>query len=443
MHNERQPLYIRIQEHFKRLIVSGALGPDEKIPSEKELMETFDVSRITVANALTQLAKEGWIYRIPGRGSFVSKSFPPQESDDSAAERGAVRALDASAGRGADEPPVRRADVASARPSDAKPVSEREGGAHGSPASEDERGDRARVPADKAPGRRMIGLIIPTVADFFALRLIQGINKMVQESDYYLSIVLTNHSKELEKEAIVQLEQKGVAGLIIFPIDAETYNEEILSLKVRNFPFVLIDRYLPGVDTHFVRSDSRLGAQLAVSHLWELGHRDIAICTDSPLQTVTVEERIAGYMEALKQRGAMINPAHMLTEFAVDYKDKRNNHALHRYMKSRLATAYITLNARLGMYIAGAARSLGMSVPGDLSIVTFDDPASEPDDPNAFTHVAQSEEEMGSRAAEILLELLDRPDRVEGYRKVVLEPKLVVRSSTGAPPKSAKAEGSR
>ncbi|MDU5950378.1 MAG: GntR family transcriptional regulator, partial [Paenibacillus macerans] len=75
MQNERVPLYMQIQQHFKDLIQQGQLKENDKIPSEKELMEQFDVSRITVANALTQLAKDGWIYRIPGRGSFVGENI--------------------------------------------------------------------------------------------------------------------------------------------------------------------------------------------------------------------------------------------------------------------------------------------------------------------------------------------------------------------------------
>jgi GntR family transcriptional regulator of arabinose operon len=397
MQKERQPLYIQIQEHFKKLIASGNLAAGEKIPSEKDLMEEFTVSRITVANALTQLAKDGWIYRIPGRGSFVSDGSASLE----------VRTLNLVDGKEVKESSSLKELGYSAQTAEVTSLT-------------------------AVASRRMIGFIIPTVDDFFALRLIQGINSILQDSNYYLAVVLTYHSKELEKEAIVELVQKGVAGLIIFPIDAETYNEEILALKVRNFPFVLIDRYLPGVETNFVCSDSRMGSQLAISHLWDLGHRDIAICSDSPLPTITVEERISGYMEALKQKGAMINPSLILTEFTVDYRNIDVNHVLYRYMNNRVATAFITLNAKLGIYIAGIARKLKMNVPGDISILTFDDPSSGLDDQGSFTHIAQSEEEIGSRSAKILIELLNHPEKAGDYSKVILEPKLVIRKSTNA-----------
>jgi GntR family transcriptional regulator of arabinose operon len=386
MSNERQPLYIQIQEHFKTLITSGELAEGDKIPSEKELMAEFGVSRITVANALTQLAKDRWIYRIPGRGSYVQ-------------------------GEAEQQPALSPARVEAKESYVDRSVSEK------------------ALP--RAARRQMIGFLIPLLEDYFALRLIQGISSVIDNSRYYLAVVLTNHSKEREKEAIVELIHRGAVGLIIFPIDAETYNEEILALKVRGFPFVLIDRHLPGVETNFVCSDSRMGSQLAVSHLWDLGHRDIAICSDSPLPTITVEERISGYMDALKMRGAMINPALILTEFTVDYRSLDDHHELYRYIKNGFATAFITLNAKLGLYVSSVARELKLSVPGDISVLTFDDPSSGFDDQGTYTHVAQSEEGIGSRAAQILIDLLEDPDKAGSYSKVILEPKLVVRKSTG------------
>jgi GntR family transcriptional regulator of arabinose operon len=389
MNNERQPLYMQIQEHFKYLITTGKLAEEDKIPTEKELMDEFNVSRITVANALTQLAKDQWIYRIPGRGSFVQRKSIPQPN---------------------------------AQMHDRVEVNER--------------GPKLEVAESikqLETNRQMIGFLIPSVEDYFALRLIQGIKSVLDESRFYLAIVLTNHSKEREKEAIVELIQKGAVGLIIFPIDAETYNEEILALKMRKYPFVLIDRNLPGVETHVVSSDNFLGSQLAVSHLWDLGHRDIAIVTDTPISTITVEGRIAGYMQAIKQKNALINPALILTEFRIDYKEGIDDqHPLYRYIRNKLATAYITLNAKLGLHIAAISQRLELNVPGDLSILTFDDPSSGIDETGTFTHIAQSELEIGRQAAVVLVGLLNHKDEpIVKYNKIILQPELVVRKSTG------------
>lgn len=396
MSNERLPLYIQIQDYFKDLIASGQLKVSDKIPSEKELMEQFGVSRITVANALIQLAKEGWIYRIPGRGSFVSES-------------------------------AELAQAGLQEPSGVEEWKRRDNSVLRSGVPD----EQAKAAIEAVRRQRSVVMIIPTMEDFFALRLVQGINQVLQQKGCRFYISLSNHSITLEKELILSGLDNGISGLIIFPSDAETYNEEILALKLRNYPFVLIDRPLAGVDTHVVSTDSLNGAKLALSHLWDLGHRDIAICSDTPLPTITVGDRITGYMEALKLKGAMINPAMILTDFQVDYGKISEEHPLYRFIKSRMATAYITLNARLGVHIATIARRIGLRVPEDISILTFDDPSSGYDEYGSFTHISQSEEEMGRMAADILMQLLDQKGQPGKYSKIILEPKLVVRQTTG------------
>ncbi|UUZ93672.1 LacI family transcriptional regulator [Paenibacillus sp. P25] len=283
-----------------------------------------------------------------------------------------------------------------------------------------------------SPRRKMIGLIIPYIPDYFAIRLIEGIHSVLQDSDYYLLITLTFNSKEREKEAILELIQKGAEGSLIFPVDSETYNEEILTLKLRHYPFVLLDRYLPGIDTNYVCSDGYKGTQLAVDYLWELGHRNIAICSDTIKGTITVEDRLAGYMDALKNKGAMINPGLILREFRFDLQEAGDDHPLAGRLLQRMATAYITLNTRIAFFVATTAKRLKLRVPEDISIITFDDPSVGLDQYRAFTHVFQNEREMGAIAARNLLELLEAPGPAAGgYKMVTTEPKLVVKHTTG------------
>jgi GntR family transcriptional regulator of arabinose operon len=386
--NSRTPLYLQIQEYYKNQISSKTLSENDKIPPEREIMKKFNVSRITVANALAELAKEGWIYRIPGKGSFV------QEGVHELTNKSTIDA------------------------SEEKTLLD----------------ESTEISTQRLTNRKMIGLIMPTVEDFFAIRLINGINEVLKQTDYYLVIMLSHNSRETEREAIRELLRIKAVGLLIFPVDAETYNDDILELKVRDFPFVLIDRYLPGVETNYVNSDNINGAKLAVSHLWDLGHRDIAICSDSALPTITVEDRIKGYMNALKERGAMINPSLILTDFKVDYRNLDDDHPLYRYMRNRFASAYITLNAKLGIHISRLAKRIGWDVPKDISILTFDDPSSGYDDFGVYTHISQSEQEMGKEAAKILVQLLDnrKNNRPFAYKKKNLIPKLVVKETTGS-----------
>lgn len=77
-------LYKQIQEDIVQKIKSGQLRPTDRVPSEQELMDEFKVSKITVKNALTQLADEGLIIRVQGKGTFVSSSIDSPLSPHSA-----------------------------------------------------------------------------------------------------------------------------------------------------------------------------------------------------------------------------------------------------------------------------------------------------------------------------------------------------------------------
>jgi GntR family transcriptional regulator of arabinose operon len=375
---DRIPLYQKIQDYIRDQIDSGGLKAGDRIPREKELMERFHVSKITVVNALSGLANEKIICRVPGRGSFV-----------------------------------RGREVETRQSSAVQPADRRETNRQ----------------------TRMVGLVMPSIVDYFTIRLIEGVQKALGEKGYRSMILLSGGELEKEKEAIITLKDKGAEGLLIFPVDEEQYNEEILSMKFAGYPFVLIDRYLPGVETHYIAADGRKGTSLAIDYLWELGHREIAICSDSPLQTVTMQERIEGYMNALKHKGALINPAHIITGFHVESLKDAQTHPLYRYIRNRMATAYITLNGRLGVQIYQMARQAGLAIPDDLSIVSFDDPTSIVEEFSIFTHIKQFESDMGYRAAAKLVAIIEAGAGGAGkYDKTLLEPELVVRQTTGPVP---------
>ncbi|QTH44450.1 substrate-binding domain-containing protein [Cohnella sp. LGH] len=376
--NERVPLYQQIQDYIRDIITVEEMKAGDRIPTEKELLERFQVSKITVAKALTGLADEQVITRVPGKGSFVT-------------DKGAKKSA----------------------PSSAVAVQSRDVG-------------------ERQTRTGLIGLVMPSIDDYFAIRLIKGIQHTLESEGYRSMIMLSSGKIEKEKAAIKELKALEAEGLLIFPVDEENYNEEILSMKFEGFPFVLMDRHLPGVETHFIASDGRQGVRLAIDHLWELGHREIAICSDSPLLTVTVQERIEGYISALKDKGALINPAHMITGFTLAESLKESEaHPLFRYIRNQMATAYISLNGRLSVHIYQMARQAGLDVPGDVSIVSFDDPTSIVEEGSIFTHINQFEREMGVKAAGKLLEVIRGERNVKHFDKTLIEPRLVIRQTSG------------
>jgi GntR family transcriptional regulator len=67
------PMHAQIREIIRRRVLDGTYAPHTQMPSESQMMEAFSVSRITVRQALGDLQKEGLIFKVPGKGSFVAK----------------------------------------------------------------------------------------------------------------------------------------------------------------------------------------------------------------------------------------------------------------------------------------------------------------------------------------------------------------------------------
>lgn len=71
-YRDSKPIYEQIKDGLKRLIITGAIAPDEKMPSVRELASQLAINPNTIAKAIRELEQEGYIYTITGRGSFAA-----------------------------------------------------------------------------------------------------------------------------------------------------------------------------------------------------------------------------------------------------------------------------------------------------------------------------------------------------------------------------------
>jgi GntR family transcriptional regulator of arabinose operon len=232
---KRVPHYVQIRKYVNDHIKQQRWEEGDRLPSENELAAQFGVSRITVKNALDSLVKEGVIYRIQGKGTFVSVS--------------------------GGEPALYRKETPSSMP--------------------------------------LVAYITPCLNNSFTALLLSGIEDELAPNGHKVIFSKTDGCLEKEKQLIREALTLGVRGILIFPADGEKYNEEIVQLSMSGFPIVLIDRHLPGLSTHCVCSDHVGGGYTATMHLIGLGHTSIAYLSASPPFTSSMEERLAGYEKAL------------------------------------------------------------------------------------------------------------------------------------------------
>jgi len=220
-------------------------------------------------------------------------------------------------------------------------------------------------------------------------------------------------------------EERSVDGILLR--SAEDVEEEFLEvLEGAGMPYVVVKRRIPGRRMNCVISDDLSGAEMATSHLLDLGHRRIGFVCAKPHITFA-QERLQGYREALGQRG--IEPDSHLVRQQPNFTTEEGYRAVKDLLElpsppSALFVASDTM--ALGAY--RAIRDLSLDVPYDVSLVGYDDisPAAVLQPP--LTTVRTSYYDFGRLAAELLLDIVDGREAPPQQR--IVEPVLIIRAST-------------
>jgi LacI family transcriptional regulator len=238
----------------------------------------------------------------------------------------------------------------------------------------------------------------------------------------------TDNKDERVEQYLSLLQQKSVDGLIIGTgIDNKAMLDPLIE---KSIPIALIARDLPNPGLLSVIVDDAAGGELAAKHLLALGHRRMAVLAEQ-LKVSSSQGRIQGFRQALEQAGVSL-PASLIKASGADLVADGKRKALQLLQGARRPTAIFCCNDLLAIGTLQAAKELGLRVPDDLSIVGFDNTilASVTDPP--LTTVAQPIELMGNMTVNLLIGKLKKETIVNP--RTVLQPELVVRGSTAAPP---------
>jgi LacI family transcriptional regulator len=225
-------------------------------------------------------------------------------------------------------------------------------------------------------------------------------------------------------------DRPGVAGaILILPPESP---DELVGLRDRQFPFVVVDpRTPPPRDIAAVSAAHFAGARRLMAHLVGNGHRRVGII-GGPRDWLANDARLAGYAAPLADVGVL--PAPELLRNVVEPNTDNGYRAAGELLDQRpRPTAIVAFNDKMAVGALWAATERGLRVPDDLSIAGFDDidvsRATQP----MLTTVRQPLEEMGRMAVTLLMRLLER-HAVEALH-VSLATELIVRGSTGPAPR--------
>jgi LacI family transcriptional regulator len=273
----------------------------------------------------------------------------------------------------------------------------------------------------------LVGVLVPLVYPVYFSAILSGAAEALYEQELRLVLSPTQHEHDREVSLLDRLMHGMTDGaLIVLP---EESSDELARLLEQGYRFVVVDPRLP-LDGRVpsVSAAHASGADQAMSHLLGLGHRRIAAIT-GPRGWVATEDRRRGYHAALAAQGILPEPS---LEVEADFEIAPGRDAAgHLLDLHDPPTAIFAFNDNLAIGALQAARDRGLRVPGDLSVVGFDDVEPATIVTPTLTTVRQPLAEMGRTAVSLLMRLLER-QRFETLR-VELATRLVVRESTGPP----------
>jgi LacI family transcriptional regulator len=273
-----------------------------------------------------------------------------------------------------------------------------------------------------------IGLIIPNVTNPVYAEIALSMESICTQEEYLVLLCNSGRDPVQEKKYVQLLRAKQVDGVVMIPNQEPL--ELIWPLQQAGIPTVVLEHDLPEV--HCIALDDLQGGQLGTLHLLSLGHRRIAFIK-RPSSSATSAQRVMGYRQALETAGIAFDPALVIESEAGQRGGYR---AMQQLLGlAELPTAIFTHNDVLASGAMHAIRQAGLAIPGDFSVIGYDDIASSAYLAPPLTTVKFPKEEMGRRAAEIILQLA-RPKQNLPAHTIWLPAELVVRDSTASPPES-------
>jgi LacI family transcriptional regulator len=225
------------------------------------------------------------------------------------------------------------------------------------------------------------------------------------------------------------LQQGQVDGFIIAP-PADSENQ-ILSLKKSKTPFVLIDRYFPDIETNYIVVDNSKAAYDATAHLIGKGFRKIA-CITLNVHLNNMNQRVLGYKQALIDHNIQVDDNLIIT---MPFSHERDDlikavKQLEPGNKDKVEAVFFA-TSKLGIMGIETIHSMGLNIPDDIAVVSFDDPDAYKISMPPVSAVAQPLKEIGTQSVNVLIDLMNSEKESHVVKKIVLKADFIPRKSSG------------
>ncbi len=271
-----------------------------------------------------------------------------------------------------------------------------------------------------------IGLVVPKIMYYFFSSLIGYVEDALVKRGYNLLLRNTDNDPKKEESFINNLISRNVSGIIFSRVSDESRVLEIIEKS--NIPIIVVDRALNNEHTPSVILNNYKAGELAAEHLFGLGHRHFA-CITGQLNISLARNRLEGFRNYLMNRG--IKKGNIFI-FEGDFDLESGINAVKEMMESRVLCSAIWAQTDItALGVLKQLHYLQYKVPNDISVMGMDNAELTCMLLPEITTIEQPMREIALAAVNLIIKLIKKESIP---KKTVVEPKLVVRSSTGLPP---------
>ena len=275
----------------------------------------------------------------------------------------------------------------------------------------------------KQRSSRVIGVLVSDLRNAFYAELAYGAGQRARESGFTMMLVDDGGDAAVELEAARAFVAARVAGVVMTPVS----DAAAAFLRNQRVPLVEVDRTFGTGDAVVI--DNRAAARSTTEHLLSLGHRRIALVIDETDWT-TGRDRRQGYSDALAAAGVEFDPRWVIS--AGWHADTTEAAARSLLTSDERPTAVFAANNLLAEGVWRAAADLKLAIPGDLSLVSFDDAPWMSMVTPGLTAISQDAARLGGEAVGLLIARIAEPEAAQ--RVITVPAGFVRRDSTGRPP---------
>jgi LacI family transcriptional regulator len=269
-----------------------------------------------------------------------------------------------------------------------------------------------------------LALVITDITNPFFTTIARGVEDIASEAGFNVIFCNTDESQEKEEKYIHLLLQKQVDGVLLVP--AQSNGKSIDYILDQGTPTVVLDRRVPTNLVDVVRCDSEDGAYQLVKLLLSLGHRRIAVLNGS-IEVSTSQDRLSGYKRAMCEADAEDQELYYYGTFtqACGYELARQAMA-----QTPRPTAIFAANNLIAIGALWALQDMGLKVPDQIAVVSFDDLPQNLVAYPFLTVATQPAYEMSKKATELLIARLNGKIS-DKCQEIILPVELIVRTSSG------------